>query len=229
MMYRLLAFAFGFFNYTQAAECPKWEVAVKQHQLMAGRPPKKTTRKAHCREIHRHSRQIVASLKSPTVSTHPQSSGALKWSDEEIETLLRAYSAVSDRFSLYFPSQIYRVRHFGSPLNPAAFDSTTKEMWLTDTFFRAPDKVRILHHEMAHLLFNKLSREQRKDFALRSGWKVKNGTPEAPLKLLLPDSAHSVSEDFANHVEWWLHDKSKVKPPSNDPVEFLEKILRDAQ
>lgn len=57
-------------------------------------------------------------------------------------------------------------------------------------------------HEMGHILFSKLSRDEKEEYYIFSNWHLKFGKPFTYRKdFSEPDGSFSPEEDFANNIE----------------------------
>lgn len=95
-----------------------------------------------------------------------------------------------------------------TPDNSATANS--KDIVLYDLAFRHRDSLaRIVAHELSHVIYEELSGEDRASFRQAAGWieheSKKGAYKAADDKVFIEsDSRHSISEDFANHIEHYL-------------------------
>lgn len=129
---------------------------------------------------------------------------------------------------------LYRLRGFHraeksskSAKNPAASDKTTDSVTIYDEFYKRSNKETIVGHEMAHLLFKKLSPDDITSFTDLAGWTIKvegNQVFEVPPgKVLIRDSIIDKEEDFANSVEIFFTDPSRLRNHNQKLFDFFQK------
>lgn len=84
-------------------------------------------------------------------------------------------------------------------------------MLIFDQFFKAPNQLDILVHELSHIALHNIDPQLAIKFATASGWILeRNKRPVPPQKVIRPDSANSIGEDFANQIEIFHYNPEKL-------------------
>lgn len=114
--------------------------------------------------------------------------------------------------------------------NLAAAIPFSKTLIVFDIFFKMTNKKDIIIHELSHFAVYDVDPFLLKSFIEASGWTYgEEGKPSPPQVVLLPDSQDSPSEDFANYVETYYSDKSKLELFNSKALEALEKIIKSKE
>ena len=204
-----------------ALHCETHEIYIREQWIDAytkldGTKVSAHLRDAHCRELTRFNY-----FQDSTKQTFKRIKTTIKkWSPEEkkiIEEYLQKLPSWLKRYKLI---EILRGDIGGNPSNPAAAIPLNKTLIIFDRFFKSSNKQDIIIHEISHIAIYDIEPETIATFAKASGW-VKNadGTRTPPSKLLFKDSANSISEDFANHVEAYYSSKDRLL--AFNPLSFL--------
>lgn len=153
------------------------------------------------------------------------------WSKAEIEIVLKELESLPDIFKKQKLKTIHRGSISKFPKNLAASLPITNSIVLYDSFFVSLEKSRILAHEIAHLWYWQLSSEQKKIFAVYSGWSYNPLTKarEKSKKSIYPDSQDSPSEDFANNAEAYFYDSQKQKDFDRQLQDFYSNLIKDSK
>lgn len=111
--------------------------------------------------------------------------------------------------------------------NPAYTIDQTKTIILSDAFFQSTAMKDILTHEVAHLALSDFS-DVIREFWQLSGWIfVKElNIKLPPTKLIINDSAESISEDFANHIEVYHFKPAYLKTQNPKMFDFLDNQIK---
>lgn len=151
-----------------------------------------------------------------------------KWTVEEAQRFYDELSVLPDNLINLKNVKVYRMDQSVTQSNPAT--SNFKDIVLYDLAFRHKDSLaQIVAHELSHILFADLSNSEKEHFAEKSNWivlKVKNETiyiPKNEKKLLQADSAVSIDEDFANHIEEFLFDRVRLRKTSPNSILWIQK------
>ena len=93
---------------------------------------------------------------------------------------------------------------------------------------------RVLSHEFAHEIFRQLPDSARQEYAIAAGWKLIPQPETRKYRYLLKrfeyveeDSPSSVTEDFANNVEYYLFNPSKLSKVAPQASGWLLKTYGD--
>lgn len=120
--------------------------------------------------------------------------------------------------------------HQGNPKNPALTYPDSKTVILFDSFFSSSEKRSILIHEMSHIAAWDVDPVKLKEFFLSNGWVYVPGQPpKPPVKVIIPDSVNSPSEDFSNAVETYYVNPKKLKDFNSESFSIVEKIINSME
>lgn len=195
-----------------AGPCGPHEIYVREQWIKAytksdGAKVSAHTRAAHCREIERSNyfqdstNQTFKGIKT-TIK---------KWTGEERKIIEDHLGKLPSWLKRYKLTEVLRGNIGGNALNPAATRTLTRTLILFDKFFESSNKQDIINHEISHIAIYAIDPDLIEAFSKASGWrKDKNGNRVPPQKLLQEDSAHEVSEDFANHIEAYYASREKL-------------------
>jgi len=156
------------------------------------------------------------------------------WTEEERERVFEALSGLPDLLLLDSVHSIYRAAKSSDyDQNPAIGDDGF--IVLYDNAFSGKRNLgRVLAHELAHELFRRIPDGMRRQYSATTGWKtIKNlRTDETQFvltrfKVLEADSSESVTEDFANNIEYYLFDKAKLRQMVPEAAEWFQKTFGD--
>jgi hypothetical protein len=110
--------------------------------------------------------------------------------------------------------QILRGLRSRSTKNPGTTVKRFNSIALYDDFFESQEQVRILSLELSHLYLHDLDKTKLSMLVSELGWR-RNSKEDSLLRLnyplLKPDSAHNSTEDIANHLEDFLHDRENLQ------------------
>ncbi len=214
-----------------AIECEWWQSKVKSHQVKKyerkGFPVSAHPRLEHCREIWKHADEIISAFKDSAPSNWTKEEKFKAWSQKEIREILKAYGRLPE-WLVNLHESFHRAEMSSKSIkNPAASDKTTDSVTIYDEFYKRSNKEAIVGHEMAHLLFKRLSSEDITSFTDLAGWTVKvdgNQVFEVPpSKFLIQDSVIDKEEDFANLIEIFFSEPSKLKNHNPKLFDFFQK------
>jgi hypothetical protein len=112
--------------------------------------------------------------------------------------------------------------------NPASTAPSVKIVVLYDLAF-SEDLSRYLAHELAHILYDRLSDEEKKSLHKVSRWiKTINGEFKTKRKKFSEyDGKSDPDEDFSNNVEHYLFEKESFKKDYPKIFNWLEAFWRD--
>lgn len=117
-----------------------------------------------------------------------------------------------------------------NPENPAMTLTDKKVMVIFDKFFSMTNKRDVIIHEFSHIAVWDIDPQQLLEFFTGNGWLYRKGEPpKAPEKVILPDSASSPSEDFANSVEIYYSSPEQFKKFNQKSFLILEKIIQSKE
>jgi hypothetical protein len=137
-----------------------------------------------------------------------------RWTQLEIAEVLKEYEKMPD-WLLFLQKTFHRAERSIVHNNPAASDKRTDSITIYDEFYKRPHKEAIVGHELAHLLYKKLSVSEITSFTDLAGWtlKVEDGKvfEVPPSTVLINDSTLNKEEDFANLIEIYFTDPNRLK------------------
>lgn len=149
-----------------------------------------------------------------------------KWKVEELQRFYDAISVVPDKLINLKNIKIYRMARSIFKGNPAT--SNFGEITLYDEAFTYRDSLaQIITHELSHALYEKLNYKETESFRLSAGW-VEDLLIEGALttvkdkKFIQPDSKISISEDFANHIEYYLFKNKLLEKESPTAFQWIK-------
>jgi hypothetical protein len=214
-----------------AVECEWWQTKVKSHQVKQyerkGFPVSAHPRQEHCREVWKHADQIISTFRDSPPLNWAKEEKFKAWSQKDIQEVLKAYEMLPE-WLLGLQKSFHRAEKSSKTAkNPAASDKTTDSVTIYDEFYKRSNKRAIVGHEMAHLLFKRLSPDDIGSFTDLAGWTLKvegNQVFEVPpAKVLIQDSFVNKEEDFANSVEIFFTDPSRLKNHNQKLFDFFQK------
>lgn len=151
-----------------------------------------------------------------------------EWEKSEISYFLKLSEKLPNFLKNIPFHALYRAHISSFMDNPAATFPDSKYIIFYDSFFQRSDSLKILGHEISHLLYWKMSDDQKLDFASLSGWKRKRGKIErTPLKPIYADSINGPAEDFANNVEAFYFDKERLRKNNPELLIFLIQLEKE--
>lgn len=219
-----------FFGYAQA--CQPSEIHIREqwvddYEKEDGTVVIAHKRSEHCRVIGTHNYYQDKTSKQ-FKNLHTQFK---PWKKSEKDILNKALEGLPPWLKKYKLNEILRGTKMKNNLkNPAAAIPFSKTLIVFDIFFKMTNQKEIIIHELSHLAVYDVDALLLKSFVETSGWTYgEEGKPIPPKVVILPDSQDSPSEDFANHVETYYSDKSKLKLFNIKTFEVLEKIIKSKE
>ena len=210
--------------------CLPYQIYVKTHKVDSytrsdGTRVKEYLRSGFCRDLPLHNYfQDTTNQKFKNISPKIK-----HWNASEKATIHKHITTLPSWLAKYTIGEMLRADSDGSK-NPASSIPITKTMLIYDAFFRANNQQSIVIHEMSHIALWDLEITEVEKFAKASGWLIKrknNSTQRIPPhKLLVPDSAESISEDFANHIETYYSAPESLKRHNREAFEFIVNFIQ---
>jgi hypothetical protein len=230
MKYFLLLIIFWNVPVAFAVECQWWQSKVSSHQVNAhqrnGSTVSSHPRQEHCREKWKHSDKIASSFQNARPELWTDQEKFKQWTQSEIVEVLKAYEKLPD-WLLFLQKTFHRAEKSTIPKNPAASDKRTDSITVYDEFYNRQNKVAIIGHELAHLLYKRLSVSEITSFTDLAGWTLKVEGSKVfevpPPIVLINDSNLNKEEDFANLIEVYFTDPNKLKNHNFKLFEFFKK------
>ena len=151
------------------------------------------------------------------------------WTQSEKELVLKFLSEQPQALRTLNDVTLLRGSKSKFKNNP---DTTTKALnaiAFYDNFFSSVEKLRILSHELSHLYLHNLNPEKLANLVSELGWRQEGKENSlvrlANYSLLKPDSAQSITEDIANHLEDFLHDQVNLRKKFPERYKLIQDIV----
>ena len=200
-----------------AKECPKGTYLVREHPRHAyyrsdGTYVSKTTISSYCKN-YRDDGLLKSEFKSMMPKGWPHKKEKFKKCSKKNLTRTQKILAELPKILTNVGSlKIYCADRSIYPNNPASAAPAAKIIVLYDSSFSG-DLRRYIGHELAHVLYDRLSNEEKRELHKISLWgKDKNGKYlTTRRKFSEPDGANDPDEDFANNVENYLFNKEEFR------------------
>lgn len=213
-----------------ALECQWWQIKVSSHKVSShqrnGSTVSSHPRQEHCREKWKYSDQIASSFQNVGPANWSKQEKFKQWKQSEIAEVLKAYEKMPD-WLLFLQKSFHRAETSSIPKNPAASDKTTDSITIYDEFYKRSNKEAIVGHELAHLLYKKLSVSEITSFTDLAGWTLKVEGSKVfevpPSTVLMNDSTLNKEEDFANLIEVYFTDPKKLQAHNQKLFDFFKK------
>lgn len=203
--------------------CPVGQHWVKPHSKRAyiradGAVVRASFVSGHCRENFKGYSFWKSKLISSRPSNWPKKLEKERaWTAEEEERVLEALGDLPEILWSAAVRGIYRMKESEISGNPASTRPGSMDIVLYDSAFaESASLARILSHELAHVLFGRLSLSDREEYLLVARWfsfaergkkpkfiRRANGFTEE-------DGKDSPEEDFANNVETFLFEPQRL-------------------
>jgi hypothetical protein len=227
-----LLFAFAFLNPLLGLACLPSEIHVREQWINTYIKKDSTKvsshlRSEHCREVKGH-RYFQDSSNEEIIGLKTEFKA---WKENEKNILNKEIENLPEWLKKYRLSKIIRAtEEKGNPHNPGMTIPATKTLIIFDKFFSLSNKREVILHEMAHIAAWDIDPIILRSFFLARGWKYGNlGEISPPKKLLTTDSKFSPSEDFANSVELYYSNKSRLKDFNLKSFQLLDEIIKSKE
>lgn len=213
-------------------ECKKTEIHINGH-FVSGYITKtgKKVSEYYKNEYCRKSKLGVGNLEFANKAPGNWNSNEVfkAWNEKELNQFFNDGDRLPPLLRKQVLEKIFRGEKSTYPNNPAATLPSGKFIVLYNDYFQRNDRSRVLGHEMAHLLYWRLSREQKKEFAQISGWNFDEvkGLRTPPKSVIYGDSAESPAEDFANNIEAYYYDQKYLKKHNLKLLKFIEDLEKE--
>lgn len=212
--------------------CAPDEVHVREQWINAytkedGTSISAHSRSEHCRKVKGHNFFQDSSSKE-----FRNFKGNFKsWNSSEKNLLNSELGKLPPWLKKYKIANFLRANiHEGNLKNPALTYPDSKTIILFDSFFNSPDKQSIILHEISHIATWDIDPTELQNFFVSNGWIYKRGkSPKPPQKVIIPDSSHSPSEDFANSVEIYYSNPKRLKEFNPTSFAILEGIIKSKE
>jgi hypothetical protein len=215
--------------------CTKWEFIVRSHEVQAyekkdGTKVSESKKKDFCKNKFPKVESWQKRFTDGKIADWPnKTEDSKKWTQLEKETVLKY---LSEQPALYRNiSGVTFLRGVKSiyDKNPGAAVKRLNAISLYDEFFTSNKKSQILSHEISHLHVYEHNREEITKLVYLMGWREETETTNLirltqspPLK---PNSFHDLSEDLANHFEFYLHNPRELSVKSKQAHDYIQNIM----
>lgn len=168
-----------------------------------------------CGEVCSRAKTYVQKLvKSGKPPGWPHAEKAKQISDDELKILTNEVSKVPPELWPKDLKGIYRMEKSKDFPNPASHGGDM--IVLYDTAFKRKDFARVLTHEFAHQIYSTLNHEEKNDYKMVTNWfEGKVGNKEYRIRreegFVKEDGKSSPEEDFANNMEFFVFERSRLK------------------
>ena len=203
--------------------------------------------KEHYRQAHYRNGSYVEGVKVSSYCKHYRSDGPLQtkfhqrmpktWpkKNERFKKCLKKNQGKIEKALSELPEiltnigrlKIYCANRSVYPSNLASVASKEKIIVFYDLVFSKGWK-QVLAHELAHILYDRLSKKEKKELYKVSLWKESEGKFSIKRKRFSePDGSNDIDEDFANNIEHYLFENKTFKKSFPKINEWIKKIMGD--
>lgn len=235
----IFIFSFLLFPTTTLASplpCTIWQTQVEAHLVKPYKNKdgtlviKKSQTVEHCRLKYPKTEKWQTQFFDSAIPGWPIPEEKFKsWTQSEKELVLKFLSEQPQALRALNDIVLLRGSKSKFKNNPGAAVKALNAIALYDNFFSSKEKSRILSHELSHLYLHNLNPEKLADLVSELGWRQEgkeNSLVRLPsYPLLKPDSAQSITEDIANHLEDFLHDQKNLHKKFPDRYKSIKEIV----
>lgn len=217
----------GIFEQASALECPPGQYIVSGHNRDSyyrtdGTLVSASKVEAYCRKYNFSSPLKLIFLNAMPEGWPNQLELFKNWTPLEKKEIQRAFNSLPKMLRNLGEIKLYRAVKSSFPNNPSTSGPDVSIIVLYDSSKQFGYR-RALAHEVAHILFSKLSKEEREDYFSIGRWKLTKGIFETSRKTFAePDGILSPEEDFANNVE---HIVSGLNLADKQIEQYLHSLL----
>ena len=220
-----------------SSECPIGQHWVKTHKRRAyfratGDFVKATKVIAHCRNNRTSDTYWQNKFENIGPNEWPHKDEKSKtWEFEEIERVLDAICELPEEIWKKSQLKIFRMAKSKDGLNPAT--SAEGILVLYDSAFSQKTILsRILAHEFAHEIYNRLNESDAKDYRFVTNWYEfnKDGLRRLISRkdgFVTDDGRVSPEEDFSNNLEFFLFEDKNLKSKTPHAYRWFERYFND--
>lgn len=212
--------------------CLPNEIHIREQWINAYTKEDGTAVSAHLRSEHCREIEVVNYFQDSSVKEFRNFKGKFKaWTSSEKNQLNKELEKLPLWLRKYKNAKFLRANiHTGNPTNPALTYPDSKTIIIFDNYFNSSNSGHILLHEMAHIAAWDVNPVELQNFFVSNGWIYKRGESPIPSKkVIIPDSSHSPSEDFANSIEMYYTNPSSLKEFNLKSFLILEDIIKSKE
>ena len=163
---------------------------------------------------------------------HPQEKPK-KWTDKDWERVLEALSELPETLWVPTIEGLYRLEKSVFDPNPASGEPGNIALY--DPAFTSKDKLaQTLAHELAHELYRNFNEDELASYRDATQWfqkKIGKRTHtirgRSEKQFILPDGMDSPSEDFSNHIEYYLFNPQKLQSVTPSAYQWIKQYYGD--
>ncbi len=215
--------------------CPKGTYQVRNHPRSAYYRSDETyvsatTVSAYCKQ-YRSFEPLEIQFENTKPTAWPYKKEIFKnWKKSEIKQLTEILNKLPDVLTHIGNLKIFRADKSIIADNPASSIPGKNIIVLYDSAIPSDTK-RIIIHELAHILYENLSEEEKDTYNISSGWiKLKSRQIVTNRTTFsAPDGANSVDEDFANNIEYYFADSVKFKNDFRNIYDWINRYFGGKQ
>ena len=230
-----ITFLFSMNVFGSTPPCSKWEFIVRTHEAQAyekkdGTKVTNAKKKDFCKNKFPKAESWQEKFTDSGIKDWPNKTEQFRnWTQLEKETVLKYLSEQPAIFRNLPGITFLRGIKSIYEKNPGAAVKNLNAITLYDEFFNSNKKSQILSHEISHLYLFERSREEIATLVYLMGWreetKTKNLIRITNSPRLKPKSLLDLSEDIADHFEYYLHYPQDLKIKSKQASDYIEKIM----
>jgi hypothetical protein len=215
--------------------CSKWEFIIRSHEVQAyekkdGTKVTRSIKKNFCKNKFPKVESWQERFTDGKIKGWPNETENFKiWTQLEEETVLKYLSEQPAIFRNIPGITFLRGIKSIYDKNPGAAVKRLNAITLYDDFFTSNKKSQILSHELSHIYVYERDREEIVNLVYIMGWREETETKNLirfthspPLK---PTSLHDVSEDLANHFEYFLHHPEELNVKSKRASDYIQRLM----
>lgn len=213
-----------------ALECPEGQFPVSAHPRTSyyrtnGTFVNSSNVELYCKE-YTFSKPIVLKYLSNIPEGWPyQLELFKKWEKEDKKEIEKAIKSLPKSLQNLGEIKLYRAIKSSFQDNPSTAGPDESIIVFYDGAKKYGFK-KVLAHELAHILYSKLNKNERKNYHETAEWDIQNGSFTTVRKIFSEsDGKLGPEEDFANNIEHILTDKNYQNVMSKKIVNCLLSIL----
>ena len=174
---------------------------------------------AHCRD-YRSFRSAEIHFPTKISKVDLSKKRFKRFSKEEKRKIRDAFKKIPRILTDFGKITFYRQKEGIVRNNPAVTNPKKKEIILYDSIFQHNIE-RVLAHELAHILYERLSDKERNSYKLVAKWenreiKGEKITINTRQVFTAIDGIFSPDEDFANNIEYYLFDEKTLQKKNKE-------------
>jgi len=194
-----------------------------------GTPVKATNVKSSCKEASAVYKFWSSKIKNGSPSDWPnKNEKQATWTAEEEERILEALENLPEELWSDVIKGLYRLKKSKDFPNPAS--NGNGHIVLYDSAFESKRNLaRILTHELAHISYQNLSKEDAPDYRRATNWGFEASTGRVyywkgrESGYVAEDGKISPEEDYANNIEYYLFEPEKLIEETPSAYNWIKK------